>query len=86
MVAVTQEPSCYDASAGYAINLDETLISFFNRTLMFRRPTRDEISISHTFDAIRVVDNYRDSPEHDGTMGVQLMRTVRLPDDGETYH
>jgi hypothetical protein len=86
MVTVTEEASSYDASAGYAINLDETLISFFNRTLMFRRPTRNEISVSHTFDAIRVVDNYRDSPKHGGTMGVRLMRTTRLPDDGETYH
>lgn len=39
MVVVTEEASSYDAAAGYAINLDETHISFFNCTLMFRRPT-----------------------------------------------
>ncbi|KAL2015566.1 hypothetical protein VTK56DRAFT_5225 [Thermocarpiscus australiensis] len=40
MVTVTEGPSCSDALAGYAINVKETLVSFFNRTLMFRRPRR----------------------------------------------
>ncbi|KAK3296671.1 uncharacterized protein B0H64DRAFT_390065 [Chaetomium fimeti] len=53
---------------------------------MFRGPSRNEISITQTFDAIRVVDNYRNSLDCGGTLGVKLMRTTRIPDDGKTYH
>jgi hypothetical protein len=84
MVMTTDGISSYDASTGYKINMDETFVSFFNRNIMFRRPDRNELEITHTFDDIRVKDNYR--KEADAILSVKLMRTVRVPDDGKTYN
>lgn len=50
IVATTDGVSSYNGSIGYAVNMDETLISFFNRSLMSRRSERNELTTKHTFD------------------------------------
>jgi len=73
---VTSGPSCYDLRKGYQINCNETLIEFFNRRYG-----------SKANECLNFVNHgtYLTAGDTLHRVTIQFKRTLRIPDDDNTY-
>jgi hypothetical protein len=78
-VRITAGKSCYDIIKGLAINENETLLVFYNRLVVHRKPW-SELEISYRLDGIHV-KNTITQQEH----VIRLCRTLRVPENGNVH-
>ncbi|KAF3403195.1 hypothetical protein DPV78_004126 [Talaromyces pinophilus] len=76
-VRVSTGGSCYDVSKGLRINENESLLRFYNKYIMQRRPSRAQLSMTFSLDSIDIRDTFTDKD-----CAISFRRTLRVPDSG----